>query len=62
MNDVVRARRVDLLSKTMYEYFEYFKSNNKEKVVEYFDWPVTFFTGDDFSIIKDFPAIAPDLK
>ena len=53
MNDVERARRVDLLSKTMYEYFEYFKSNNKEKVVEYFDWPVTFFTGDDFSIIKD---------
>ena len=53
MDKVERARRIDLLSKTMYEYFEYFISNNKEKVIEYFDWPVTFFTGDNFSIIKD---------
>ena len=48
MNDVERARRVDLLSKTMYEYLECFLANDVKNISRYFDWPLTFFTGETF--------------
>ena len=49
MNDVDRARRIDLLSKTMYEYLEYFLTNDVKNISKYFDWPLTFFTGEKFT-------------
>ena len=48
MNDFERARRVDLLSKTMYEYLECFLANDVKNISRYFDWPLTFFTGEIF--------------
>ena len=49
MNEVERARRIDLLSKTMYEYLEYFLTNDVKNISTYFDWPLTFFTGEKFT-------------
>tara|TARA_B100000131_G_scaffold310968_1_gene343221 strand:- start:23 stop:391 length:369 start_codon:yes stop_codon:yes gene_type:complete len=48
MNDFERARRIDLLSKTMYEYLECFLANDVKNISRYFDWPLTFFTGETF--------------
>jgi len=35
MNDVERARRIDLLIKTMYEYLEFFLANDVKNISRY---------------------------